>query len=454
MPFLSGLLGQTVRDAANQPIGKLTDVIVNADQSYPIISAIAYKPTKGKEVRVIAWEQMAQLEHGDVKLNVNASEVKSERATWLRSLPPVGMDAADAGYATTARSGYALADTWPKATENPASDQWLPLARRILDRQIIDINGRRLVRVNDLQLLRVNGHYRLIGADISALGILRRLGLGALAGLLGRDVEGQYIAWDAVDPLHEGTAALKLKYDRLSKMHPADIAQIVTHLGKQVGTDIFETLDTETAADTLQEFDTELQVEVIDELDDERAADIIEAMEPDEAADLLAEMSEERANVLLNLMDQEDAAEVRSLLNYDEDTAGGLMTTEYVAIPATLTAEETINWLRELAPEAETIYYVYVTDEEEHLLGVLSLRDLIVAKPMTRVADFMRDGPVSLTVDTPHDEVAFTLAKYNLLAVPVVDDEKRLLGIVTVDDAIDLMLPQRGRTLHRSYFGS
>jgi len=266
-----------------------------------------------------------------------------------------------------------------------------------------------------------------------------------LAGMLGKDVEGQYIAWDAVDPLHEGTAALKLKYDRLSKMHPADIAEIVTQLGRQVGTSVFETLDTETAADTLQEFDTELQVEVIEGLDDARAADIIEAMEPDDAADLLAEMSQERANALLGLMNRAEADEVRSLLAYDENTAGGTMTTEYVAIPATLTAEQTINRLRELAPEAETIYYIYVTDEEEHLLGVLSLRDLIVSQPQARVADFMHDGPISVTADTPHQDVAFILAKYNLLAVPVVDQEKRLLGIVTVDDAIDLLLPHRSR---------
>lgn len=454
MPFLSGLLGQTVRDVNGRSIGKLTDVIVDGGQAYPMISGIAYKPSHSKEVRVINWRQMAELEPGDVKLSVAADEVQSERATWLRSLPPVGMDAADSGLAndSAARSGYALADTLPSGFHHPDIDQRLPLARRILDRQIIDINGRRLVRVNDLQLLKVNSHYRLIGADISARGILRRLGLGALAGMLGKDVEGQYIAWDAVDPLHEGTAALKLKYDRLSKMHPADIAEIVTQLGKQMGTDIFEILDTETAADTLQEFDTELQVEVMEGLDDERAADIIEAMEPDEAADLLAEMPEDRVNVLLDLMDREDAADVRSLLAYDEDTAGGLMTTEYVAIPATLTAEETINWLRELAPEAETIYYVYVTDEEEHLLGVLSLRDLIVAKPTTRVADFMHDGPVSVASDTSHHEVAFVLAKYNLLAVPVVDEEKRLLGIVTVDDAIDLVLPNR-TARHRSHFG-
>ncbi len=451
MPFLSGLLGQTVKDAANQPIGKLTDVVVDVTQSYPLISAIAFKPTRSKEVRVISGEDLDELEVGLIRLKVNAADLHTMQAEWLRPLPPVGIDAADSGYSADS-GGSVLTDSLADG-QTQSFAQWLPLARRILDRQIIDINGRRLVRVNDLQLLKVNGQYRLIGADISGRGILRRLGLGALAGKMGKEMEGQYITWDAVDTLHEGTAALKLKYDRLSKLHPADIAEIVAQLGKEMGTSVFETLDTETAADTLQEFDTELQVEMLGSLDDERAADIIEAMEPDDAADLLAEMSEARATTLLDLMNQEDAEDVRSLLAYPEDTAGGVMTTEYVSIPATLTAEQTINRLRELSPEAETIYYIYVTDEEEHLLGVMSLRDLIVAKPNARVADFMRAAPISVQAEASQEEVTFVLAKYNLLAIPVVDQEKRLLGIVTVDDALDLLMPHRARDLHRSHFG-
>lgn len=438
MPFLSGLIGQTVKDVQNQPIGKLTDVIVDANHSYPFIAAIAFKPKNSKEVRFVSWEQMDDLEPGRVRLKVAAEQV-SRKATST-------MSAADSG-------------AMPNDTPPTFLEQGLPLAKRVLDKQIIDINGRRLVRVNDLQLLRVNGHYRLIGADISASGLLRRLGLGgvteAIAGVLGKSVEGRYIAWDAVDHLETGTAALQLKtrYDKISKMHPADIADIVRQLGLQAGASILESLDTETAADTLQEFDTEMQVSVMDELDDQRAADILEAMEPDDAADLLAEMDEERADTLLNLLDAEDAAEVRSLLAYDEDSAGGMMTTEYIAIPATFTAEQTINRLRELAPEAETIYYIYVVDEEEHLLGVLSLRDLIVSQPNKLVTDFMRSGPISVEVDADRNEVTLLLAKYNLLAVPVVDSDKKLMGIVTVDDALAQLLPQLWQKPTAAVFG-
>jgi CBS domain-containing protein len=438
MPYLSGLIGQTVKDAQNQPIGKLTDVIVDANQSYPFISAIAYRTKRSKEVQFVAWNQMAELEPGQVRLKIEAAQLAPTTKTQYATTDGV----ADSG--TTTSQPLSINTTALAYEEN---GRGLPLAKRILDKQIIDINGRRLVRVNDLQLLRVNGHYRLIGADISATGLLRRLGLGgvseAVAHILGKTLEGRYIAWDAVDPLEHGTAALQLKtrYDKISKMHPADIADIVRQLGKQVGASIFENLDTEVAADTLQEFDAEMQISVLEQLDDQRAADIIEAMEPDDAADLLAEMDEERADTLLSMIDEEDAAEVRSLLAYPEDSAGGVMTTEYIAVPATLTAQETINRLRELAPEAETIYYIYVVDEEEHLLGVISLRDLIVAQPDTRVSDFMHSGAVSIEADADREEVTLLLAKYSLLAVPVVDAEKKLLGIVTVDDALAQLLP-------------
>ena len=428
MPFLSGLIGQTVKDAQNQPIGRLTDVIVDANHAYPFISAIAYRPKRSKEIQFVAWQQMDNLEPGHVQLKIGASQLPA---------PHYIHGAADSGGLPTVSEA-----------DKAEIGRGLHLAKRILDKQIIDINGRRLVRVNDLQLLRVNGQYRLIGADISATGLLRRLGLArmseAVAGIFGKNMEGRYIAWDAVDPLEDSTAALQLKtrYDKISKMHPADIADIVRQLGRQAGSTLFENLDTETAADTLQEFDTEMQVSVLEDMDDQRAADIIEAMEPDDAADLLAEMDGERADTLLNLLDADDAAHVRALLAYPEDSAGGVMTNEYVAVPATLTAQETINRLRELAPEAETIYYIYVVDDEEHLLGVLSLRDLIVAQPHTRVSDFMHAGPVSIEVGADREEVTLLLAKYNLLAVPVCTNDKKLLGIVTVDDALAQLLPQ------------
>ena len=187
------------------------------------------------------------------------------------------------------------------------------------------------------------------------------------------------------------------------------------------------------------------QVEVLEDLEPSRAADILEEMSPDDAADLVADLSDRSRDEILALMEHDEAEEVRDLLAFPEDSAGGLMTTEFVGVPATLTAAETIDRLRELEPDAETIYYVYVVDDDGRLVGVLSLRDLIVARPETRIAEVMIDEPVAVRALEPAESVAETIAHYNLLAVPVVDDEGRLVGIVTVDDAIDTVAPASWR---------
>jgi magnesium transporter len=195
------------------------------------------------------------------------------------------------------------------------------------------------------------------------------------------------------------------------------------------------------------------QVEVLEDLEPARAADILEEMDPDEAADLVADLSEESREEILGLMEQDEAEEVQELMTYDEESAGGIMTTEFVAVPATLTAAQTIDRLRELEPNAETIYYVYVTDEEDRLVGVLSLRDLIVSKPNRRISEFMYDEPVAVRTDASQEEVTEMVARYNLLAVPVVDSEGKLEGIVTVDDAIDTLLPRPARLRIPRLFG-
>ena len=183
------------------------------------------------------------------------------------------------------------------------------------------------------------------------------------------------------------------------------------------------------------------QVEVLEDLAPERAADILEEMSPDDAADLVEDLSDETRAELLALMERDEADELGELLRYPEDTAGGTMTTEFVAVPADLSAAATIDRLRELEPDAETIYYVYVVDAAERLVGVLSLRDLIVAPPDSPVGEVMIPEPVAVDVLADRDEVAAVVARYNLLAVPVVDEEHRLVGIVTVDDAMDTILP-------------
>jgi Mg2+ transporter MgtE len=287
-----------------------------------------------------------------------------------------------------------------------------------------------------------------VAVDVGASGLLRRLGIEGpwrtIARGLRRNVPERYIDWEDVDPVERTIASVKLRvpHKGLAELHPADLATIIDQLSRSDRAGVIASLDDEAAADAIGEMEPETQVDILEDLEPERAADILEEMDPDEAADLVADLSEESREEILGLMEKDEADEVQELMTYAEDTAGGIMTTEFVAVPATLTAAQTIDRLRDLEPDAETIYYVYVTDPEDRLVGVLSLRDLIVAKPETCIATFMYPEPVAVHTDAAQDEVTEVVARYNLLAVPVVDEEGRLEGIVTVDDAIDTLLPQ------------
>ncbi len=320
------------------------------------------------------------------------------------------------------------------------------LTRDILDKQIIDMNGMRVVRVNDLDLAWVNGNFYVANVDIGGLGLMRRLGLAGatekVAGRLGKAPAGGVIPWDSVELL-PGNQPLRLKVpgEKIADLHPADLAEIISDLSRAESSKFLDTLDLETAADTLEEVEPDFQASLVEGMSDERVADLLEEMAPDEAADLLAELPEERSQELLNLMEDEEAEDVRKLLAYDEDSAGGIMTTEYIAVPTGLSAEQALAYLRENADEAETIFYVYVTEPDERLAGVFSLQDLVMAKPETRIDSFMHHRVVSVRPEASQEDVAEVVAKYNLLAVPVVDDDGRLQGIVTADDALDKLIP-------------
>ena len=204
---------------------------------------------------------------------------------------------------------------------------------------------------------------------------------------------------------------------------------------------VLEALDVETAAEALAEADDDVQVQMLQNIDSELAADILEEMGADEAADVLGDMDKAHRNELLGRMDADDREEVEELLEYHDKTAGGLMTNEYVAIKLDLTAQQTIDHLRALEPEAETIYYVYVTDQEERLVGVISLRDLLIAQPDRHVYEFMIGKVRSVRLDADVEEVAHKFERYKLLALPVVDEDNILQGIITIDDTLEQLLP-------------
>jgi Mg/Co/Ni transporter MgtE len=232
-------------------------------------------------------------------------------------------------------------------------------------------------------------------------------------------------------------------------MHPADLAEIISEVSQKERTAIFGSLDVETAAEALHELEAGLQADIIDDMSKERASDILERMPPDEAADVLGDLPEAKAQELINLMEKEEAEDVQELLEHEDDTAGGLMTTEYLAFPPDMTVEEAVKELRLEAPDVETVYYLYIVDAGEKIIGVLSLKNLILAMPQTLLGDIMVTPAKTLPLDAGRQDVAEFVSKYNLLAAPVVDDDMVMRGIVTVDDVLDFLLPTASRKKRR-----
>jgi len=403
--YLSQVIGKPVRDRQDEPIGKVADLIVAIGDRYPPVTGLVVK-TDGRRI-FLPWDDVATFD------------------------------------ATGAQLGTGTIDI-DKFKQRPNE---LLLYMDLQDKQIVDIDGRRVVRVNDLRLDDVEGKLHLVAVDVGASGLLRRLGVErpyrAISRNLRLPVPERYIDWEDVDPVETSIASVRLRvpHEGLRQLHPADLATIIDQLTPRDRAGVLASLDDEAVADAMEEMEPETQVDVLEDLEPARAADILEEMSPDDAADLIADLSDESKAEILPLMERDEAEEVEELLSYPEDSAGGLMTTEYVAIPASLTATETIDRLRELEPDAETIYYVYVLDDDGKLVGVLSLRDLIVAQPDSPIRDVMIREPKAVNVNADQDDVAEVVAHYNLLAVPVVDDDGAMMGIVTVDDALDTVIP-------------
>jgi magnesium transporter len=406
MAYLSELIGRPVADSAGEQVGKLCDVLASIDQkiAHPVITAIMVKQNR-REI-CISYQDVLVLLGPGVSLRKPSGDL----------VPYV-----------------------PKEHD-------VFLAGDVLDKQIIDTNGFRVVRVNDVELTRVNGSFYVANVDVGGMGLARRLGLAKTvqkaAKNIGTQPRANVISWEYVELIRPGQPIrLKVPGDQLSDLHPADLAEIISDLNREQTGQFLETLDVKTLADTLEEVETDFQASLVEDMSDEKVADVLEEMSPDEAADLLAELPEERSKDLLELMEDEDAADVRKLLTYDEESAGGIMTTEYAAVNEDLTAEQTICLLREEAGEYENLHYVYVVDKENHLIGVFSLSELVLSRPETLVSTLMHRHVVKAHLTDHQDKLAEKVAKYNLLAIPVVDDENYMHGIVTSDDALDKIIP-------------
>jgi flagellar motility protein MotE (MotC chaperone)/sporulation protein YlmC with PRC-barrel domain len=327
----------------------------------------------------------------------------------------------------------------------PLHDDETFIGKWLLDKQIIDLEGSRLVRVNDISLSWVSHEDHqfmvLVAVDIGVRGLFRRLGVEFL---LSR-IENKFVGCQYIKPIESRTSSLQLtrEKEQLRQLHPADIADIIEEMDYKQRANFLDVLDSQQAIDALTEMELDTQVEMINQMDEDRASDILEEMPADQAADILGELSSAKSEELLRLMESDDAEDVRELMQYEDDTAGSLMTTEYVGLPFWLTAEQAIVEIRRLAPEAETIYYLYVVDEQEILEGVLSLRELIIASPETPLKELMHSKIVKISPYDDHEKVTDIIHKYGLLAVPVVNDRDQVLGIITVDDVLELLMPER-----------
>jgi magnesium transporter len=402
MAYLSEIIGRPVIDLDGQPVGKLKDVIVRpwAEFPHPLIEGIAVEINKG--LHYIPFAAVAALLSPVIPLKYRSEE-----------LPTCNLEEGD-----------------------------VLLARDVLDKQIIDTEGARVVRVNDVELVRVNGTIYVSNVDISWSGIVRRMGLVSLAQSLQMHSKQKGISWEDVELMHrDQSMQLRVPAEKLHELHPADLAEIVSDLNRLESGQLLDTLDVKHLADTLEEVEPEFQAELVEHMSDEKVADVLEEMEPDEAADLLGDLPKDRKEDLLALMEKEDADDVRKLLAYPEESAGGIMTTEYASIPPDLTAMQAIQVLRGMADEVETMFYVYVVDKEQHLIGSFSLNNLIFAAPAQKVSEFMTEHLITVNLTDDQETVAQIVSKYDLLAIPVVDEQNHLHGIVTADDALDKIIP-------------
>src|SRR5215472_5883166 len=472
MAALTDLLNKPVRDPEGDEVARLEDLVVRipakdtpeassslGDVYPPVIGLVAkVRAPRGSRNVFIPWEKVQRLDESGAQLNTPAVNLQR----------------------FAKREGEIV------------------LRGGLFDRQVVDVEGRRIVRINDLDLAERNGEWHLVAVDVSFGAMVRQLPAGKLisqrvASLLGREpgAKAPLIDWAMVVPVTEagvgGALKLRIPRERLNVLHPADLAELMDQLTPQQSADLLEVMDEELAADTLEEMEDDRQAQILRAMDPERAADVLEEMEPDEATDALQGITEEEAADLLGRMDREDAEDVEELLGYPEDSAGGIMTTDYLSVPDWTTIGEIIEAMRARAraavadeedPLPSALPEIYVVEApsrppnravvrrprgrpgphaaaatvptdrgpveleaEGRLVGVVDLRRFLLADPETPVRDVMR--PPS-TVAHPYDnerEVARMIADEDLVALPIVDDAGAMLGIVTVDDAIDVILP-------------
>ena len=408
--FLSELLGKPVHGSSGARLGTVSDFLADATEpGYPRVTALRVKVSLRRELRRVDWADVAEC---------------GPRGTWLK------------------RDGEALQPIRVLPNE-------IALAQDVLDRQIVDTDDAKVERVNDLHLLRARGELRVAHVDVGFRGLVRRMGWQRVVDGLVRTVRPsspylrreQFVPWKHVQPLSAGSSRVRLGVARraLAEVHPSDLAEILEDLDRRERAVLFRDLSVESAAEALAESEPAVQRELMRMLEPARAAAIVEQMQPDAAADALSELSSEESAQILAAMDAEKARDISQLLIYDENSAGGMMNPEFLRLSPSMTADQALQSVREQAREIAQVHDCFVLQRDRRLLGVVSLRDLLLSAPEAPVDGIMHDHPAPLSPRDSVGEVAELAAKYNLFSLPV-QKEGKLLGVVTVDDVLEKVL--------------
>jgi CBS domain-containing protein len=414
--YLSQILGKKYLSADGSVLGKIRDFLIDqnslpgkeAEPVRPRVLAVRVK--KGNNVRILDFSSF-EIKKFKRKLYITCLEVR---------------------------------DVSPDTFSN-----CLWLAENIQDKQIVDINGRKLVRVNDIRLVMIPSGTFAIAVDVGIDGLLRRIGIDrpiqSLLDPFSIDIPGKFILWDDIEAVDFTNASIKLSKSssRLNTLHPSDLADIIEDLDKASRTYVFASLDEEKAADVLEELEPHAQIQIVESLPVEKVADVLEKMPADEVADLLDALAEDKAEKLLEEMEKESSEEVRELLEYRDKHVGSLMSTDYYAFNEDLTVAEILDELRRQQPEPAHIYSIIVTDKYDRFLSAISLGEIVIADPAVHLKEIMKKNAICVYDDDNVDSLAELVSKYNLLAVPVINKERYMEGIVVVEDIVEDLLSKR-----------
>lgn len=404
--YLSSVLGKMIITRSGQAVGKLHDLLMVPGAVFPEVSHLVIK--RKRSLELLPWHMVKLFTH----------IVISTTGSTLEELPTYH------------------------------DDQEGTLVRRdLLDKQIVDVNGAKVVRVNDIKLGNLHDKLCIVSVDIGFRGLLRRLGYETfgerIAQLTRREITNTEIRWEYVQPIDSSSSrlALNIARNQMNELHPADLADILESIPIKNIKTVLETMDAETTGETLYELEPDLRNVVISQLDSEQASDILEEMEPDEAADVLADLPEHKAQELLQLMDEESAEEIQELLEHEDDTAGGLMNSDFLSLSGQMTIAEALEELKQAYQEQSEIHYGYVVTPENRLTGVIGIRQLLTTPVDTTLDCVMEDDLVTVSVGTDLIEALELMTKYDLLALPVLDEDETMAGVMTVDDLLQHLVP-------------